>query len=550
VGFRNGFATPPTRLAHNPLHAPICGSGSGVPTRQKSLTGFFTPPPTISGPSRPTAGTRRDGSPSRIRPGGEGRKSRLRVRADSQNSAQEDVRPRTGTETVKRTGVKSTTTDRPKVTPLQTHRSAPVTSSSSALSTSDADPPRATPPNSKRRRKALTSSPSPPLFDDLPSLEAGPNHHPSSSDRPITPVPEYVLDIHRRLCGRDSERMSRVKSPWRLPGDGEDDVSPVRSKKVKVRKEREQEQKRHAIDERAHDQALVRRRQGQGKSEKDRNRNKENPDVGKRLVFGSSQAEGEVEPEVKGKGKRKLEMDMDQAIPVSPLAPLIVNTMRHQVSPSRKRARRSPSPEGMDEITPSAVYRELCDPPPPPPSPKALNTPTRVKTKSTSGNGLRRFPTGLSPSSAIPINSPSPVKKERASPVPVPESRRRDMPPVEVQMQANTDKTPGLSSPTKEGVREFVPVPMAAETLVTWSLGPGPVSDPVGPLSSDPPEEGDVYGVAKRPEPHPIQKTTGMPGGEDETQSVSFDPLFCTPSDKLARSVRCITIFPEPCALA
>jgi len=444
---------------------------------------------------------------------------------------------------------RSRPTDRPKVTPLQTHRSAPVTSSSSALSTSDADPPRATPPNSKRRRKALTSSPSPPLFDDLPSPEAGPSHHPSSSDRPITPVPDYVLDIHRRLCGRDSERMSRVKSPWRLPGD----ASPVRSKKVKVRKEREQEQKRHAVDERAHDQALVRRRQGQGqgqgKSDKDRNRNKENPDAGKRLVFGSSQAEGEVEPEVKAKGKRKLEMDLDQAIPVSPLAPLIVNTMRHQVSPSRRRARRSPSPR--DEITPSAVYRELCDPPPPPPSPKALNTPTKVKTKSPSGNGLRRFPTGLSPRSAIPINSPSPVKKEHASPVPIPEPRYRDIPPVEVQMQAITNEpTPGPSSPTKERVREFVPVPMAAETLVTWSLGPGPVSDPVGPPTSDPPEEGDAYGIAKRPEPHPIQKIAGIPGGEDETQSVSCQSLMGTLADDLACALRCITIFPEPCALA
>ena len=54
----------------------------------------------------------------------------------------------------------------------------------------------------------------------------------SSPMIPITPVPPSVLAEHRRLCGRDTERMRAIRSPWRLGEDSPLGVAPL--EKIKV----------------------------------------------------------------------------------------------------------------------------------------------------------------------------------------------------------------------------------------------------------------------------------------------------------------------------
>lgn len=50
-----------------------------------------------------------------------------------------------------------------------------------------------------------------------PRPAATPEQPPPSSVPPIglTPVPAHVMQLHARLCGRDEERMAKIKSPWK-----------------------------------------------------------------------------------------------------------------------------------------------------------------------------------------------------------------------------------------------------------------------------------------------------------------------------------------------
>lgn len=50
-----------------------------------------------------------------------------------------------------------------------------------------------------------------------PRPAATPEQPPASSVPPIglTPVPAHVMRLHARLCGRDEERMAKIKSPWK-----------------------------------------------------------------------------------------------------------------------------------------------------------------------------------------------------------------------------------------------------------------------------------------------------------------------------------------------
>jgi len=337
----------------------------------------------------PSTKGRQDGIPLR--------KSRLAVRADQRGSspADDEVDARDG---LLRNRPTPTTISKHKVVPLQTHRSAPVTSSSSGMSDAlDQDQDQQTPPKKRQRRRTTTLSP---LF---PPGSPVASH--MSSDRPITPVPDYVLDIHRRLCGRE---YTRVKSP--TVGT----VSPV---KTKTRKERELEKEKRAIDERAHDRALVRRR----------NREKENEH---RLVVGSSQSHVDDSPKYDGKRKRTFSpVDMPR------LAPVVVNTVHHTTAFKHNSPRHETTPRAAQSnahaFSPSAVYNELCNPTPP-----RISTPPKSRQ-------LRRIPTGTSPRSAIPITSPSPSPASKS------------ITPVKPMV------------PLSE-VREFKAVPMQAETLLSW----------------------------------------------------------------------------------
>jgi hypothetical protein len=421
TALRNGFATPPTTIKRPP------SSASTQVKKQGSMVanGFFTPTPKNVEDS-----ARGRGSPSTkgVKPETTLRKSRLAVRADERRSSPTDDVELDTKDNLPRNQNRPSPSTRPKAVPLQTHRSAPVSSSSGMSDALDQD--QHTPPRKRRRTTSLS-----PLF---PPGSPVASH--MSSDRPITPVPDYVLDIHRRLCGRE---FTRLKSP----ATG----SPA---KTKSRKEKEREKEQRAIDERAHDRALIRRR----------NREKENEH---RLVVGSSQSHGDIlSPKQDGKRKRGF-----SPVEMPRLMPMVVNTVHHSPSikhdtPRAARRKNINRPVAADAYSPSAVYKELCNPTPP-----RIHTPPKSRQ-------LRRMPTGASPRSAIPITSPSP------SPAP------KSIAPVKAM------------APPEPHHRDFEAIPMQAETLLSWG--------------------GDSR-TPTRPEPRPLQHHRPGPDEIDanETQSVS-----------------------------
>jgi len=436
TSLRNGFATPPTTTKR-----PSSSTNTQV-KKQGSIVGngFFTPTPK----NVEEYGKKR-GSPSTkgVKVETTLRKSRLGVRADERRSSPTDDMELDTKDNLPRNQHRPSPT-RPKVVPLQTHRSAPISSSSGMSDALDQD--EHTPPRKRRRTTSLS-----PLF---PPGSPVASH--MSSDRPITPVPDYVLDIHRRLCGRE---FTRPKSPTT--------GSPAKTK-PKSRKEKEREKGQKAIDERAHDRALVRRR----------NREKENEH---RLVVGSSQSNGDMlSPKQDGNRKRGF-----SPVDIPRLMPLVVNTVHHSPSinhdtPRAARRKDINRPVAADAYSPSAVYKELCNP-----------TPSRIHTPPKSRQ-LRRIPTGTSPRSAIPITSPSP------SPAP------KTITPVKA-----------MSSPSKPHPRDFEAVPMKAETLLSWG---GDTRTPI------------------RPEPRPIQHHQPGPDEINSTETQSVSPSSRARGRKLINS--------------
>ena len=426
--------------------------------KQGSIAGGFFTPTSIKKVEDDSAKKR--GSPSistsTPRPPGRGetiRKSRLAVRADERRSSpdepEEEVDKRDDLlrNRSRPTNTTTTTDMKPKVVPLQTHRSAPVSSSSGMSDAIDQDQSH-TPPRKRYRTSSPLFPPGSPVASHI------------SSDRPITPVPDYVLDIHRRLCGRE---FVRLKSPAR-GGTGQGQGSPAR-KRLKSKKEKEKENAKRVIDERAHDRALERRR--------NKEKEKENEN---RLVVGSSQSrEDEISPK---DGKRK--RDYIPSLDPPRLAPIVVNSLRHTVSmehdiPARS-TRDVENPVPANAFSPSAVYNELCRSPTPSPNRGRLSAPAPVLINTPpKSRQLRRIPTGTSPRSAIPITSPSPS--------PAPKSFTPMAPPV---------------------IRDFKAVPMQAETLLSWG--------------------GETTPIRPRPDPRPIQHHNPVAGDADsnETQSVSL----------------------------
>jgi len=387
TSIRNGFATPPTTIKR-----PTSSTNTQVKDQGSIVgNGFFTPTPK----NVEDSGKKRGDPSTTVKAETTSRTSRLAVRADEvRSSPTDDIELDTKNSSLRNQHQRPSPSTRPKVVPLKTHHSAPVSSSSGMSDALDQD--QRTPPRKRRRTTSLS-----PLF---PPGSPVASH--MSSDRPITPVPDYVLEIHRRLCGRE---FTRRKSPTT--------GSPAKTK-TKSRKEREREKERKAIDERAHDRALARRR----------NREKENEH---RLVVGSSPSNGDMpSPKQDGKHKRTF-----SPVDIPTLAPMVVNTVHHSplIKHDTPRAPRRRETSHRDAFSPSAVYEELCNPTPP-----QIHTPPISRQ-------LRRTPTGTSPRSAIPITSPSP------SPAP------KSITPAEAKMP-----------PAGPHPRDFEAVPMQAETLLSW----------------------------------------------------------------------------------
>ena len=453
------------------------------------------------------------------------------------------------------------TKTRPMTRPLQSHRSAPVTSSSSGMSDARDQEAEITPiRRRKKQRRTLTSSPSPPLFDhdhDRDTTEHGAHDTPVashvSSDRPITPVPDYVLDIHRRLCGRDTERMKRVKSPWRTtpkptsPNKNKDKNQPTPVPAPRSKSSRMEEYKRHEVDVRAHDQALAKRRKKQDTKEQE---NKV------QLVRDSSQVENEeTTPK---KRKRDIGLGAGQVLSPRPTntpakrihqATLIKSPIRRQARvPADGKFERLVPDYSMDEDVsvgsgPLAVYQAFRAPSP------RIRTPRKLK----------RIPTGTSPRSAIslaspsPSSSPTPIKHHNTTPPKNTTPTKRESPSGSSLIMTSPDlgdfavppQPIFTRSPSK--TQDFRPVPMDAETLMTWSLGPQ--------HQPQQPTEGEG---SRRPDPRPIQGERGHDSqmgdsGETQSQSVSHGPVNCSHVEELIEVVGPfgeVTVVPESLVVA
>ena len=74
----------------------------------------------------------------------------------------------------------------------------------------------------------------------LPHHTPSPPHRPSESESSppprVTPIPDHILAIHRQLCGRETARMRKIRSPWREPGDTPPSHQPPSSPSAKVSK--------------------------------------------------------------------------------------------------------------------------------------------------------------------------------------------------------------------------------------------------------------------------------------------------------------------------
>ena len=180
-------------------------------TRQMSLSGYLTPPTSSQQPTRRLANLRKEGQAENPNPRG----SPARDFA-SNSDRQLHAGPSKPREAVKRVAEISAASQssprRPR--PKATATIAPPPASQSIRS------------SHLPRSRPNTSSPAP-------------IHSDSPADLPTptlarTPIPEHVLAIHRQLCGRDSQRMKGIKSPWRRDGESEGSPRPAKVRRKNV----------------------------------------------------------------------------------------------------------------------------------------------------------------------------------------------------------------------------------------------------------------------------------------------------------------------------
>lgn len=442
-------------------------------------------------------------------------RSRLHVRADYSEEEEE------GSYSDDPTFGRPRQSQQAKTAPLQAHKSAPASSSSGM---SDAiDMPHQPPPRVRKKRRLTNPNPRtrsispvklqqqtpspikrhdravdldvdmspeqpPPVF----SPTSTPIHEPPhpSSDRPITPVPDYILDIHRRLCGQDPARTRRVKSPWRNSDPRFTPPGRVNSPSVSTRKRKLDPITLHQqeITARACDKALERRR---------------HVEHDKALVVDLSSDSVEHEPEeekVITPKKRKRGSE-------TALSPIAANTLRRSMAVTASYAGEDMSTGRSRTSRALPVHRSAQPAISPLPrasmaqasrgkSTSALRSPQATGTinnlvsattrRSQLSNGKQDHHTSFYLDEEVAHVDEEGYSALLATPSKEHVLHHKVSPPKTDTPTKGTSTTdfifPGQpspppppishTSPNKSKMREFKPVAMDAETLMTWSLGP------------------------------------------------------------------------------
>lgn len=534
VGFRNNISTPPpsTLRKFKGKH-----SDETPLARQSHIAGYLTPPTTTSAAkprqrlerlrrevedelrnTTPTTTTASRGAAG----GGARRIEDFWGSSDSEPGPSKLSPPlRTRHDPVHRS-----TQERPTVSPARKRIGATQPIRSSLL-----PPPRSPSPVPA----AISSDPPAPLSGSPPP------------DR--TPIPDHVLDLHKRLCHQDTARKQRVRSPWRR--DRGDLSSPVRRPKVKERASptRDIENRVKGIKEKDKGNGTGKKR-GLLVSLSDE---EQGTPVRNRSLSRDKQPLRSLKPNAGSQRSLKSQKE-DRAFVTGFTSP------RKRLRPAASRENTQPLPLHPTSRQ-TASQRKRIDPlPDSPEMPQQPASTTPLEDDNVAGTFSPLQNHLITPHQ--PASPTTPRKRLRRSPhhqITPPKSRS---PQHMHELNETLFAFPPPRQPRFEPEREFVheekkkewkPVDMDAETLMTWSLGFNCPPLPQMPSSDEPqrkaegddlPEDAIMEGatawlegalkpkeflIVERPDPTPIQKHKRRRSSScSDTESVRITSQVCS----------------------
>ncbi len=579
TAFNNSFATPPATVWRNAVAGPGPSTAAkrwarmdDTPhqTKQTTLKGFFTPPDTTSEPRRKA---KKVGS--------------SRLREERMNQRGSPVPRMSGKEPSQRTSEDDY------------WRSDELAD--------DLPPPMSEGDRPQRRNKSTKlkylSSPDiidiaidddlpPPLPAVIPSstlpaprLPTPPTSRtppiPSELERPLsehslTPVPDLVLDIHRRSCGQDG-RSRRGRSPWRKAEGAENDPSPTKRRK---KLDNVEEVTRRAVNKASRQKRkyrpLVNLSDGDSPPSK---RTMPLTSIPPNAMHLNSRSPRPIRVEKYSVSNRPSEVQRMRRRfrSRSPLKPLslegrIAEVVERARTP-RMRVFGTPG-DGRSQlpIRPTSAFGSTHEPREPIRGP----TPLPIETAPPTPSPPSSLPYDPSPPPSFPYDRPTSVStpRKRVSPhhkITPPKTRTPNKPREwEEHLETLFDFPPPPQPqffrevPGRKDSGGFIPAEMEPETLMTWSLGP--VTD-AAPASVEPVPTGSNAKRGERgtADPHPIRPSihplgkrkhsedhglTDLSGATSETQSVCNSyPLRASLIMSTACFVKPVTIISPPPSL-
>lgn len=437
--------------------------------------------------------------------------------------------------------------DNPNV--VLTAAPAPIHPNPRTLAATRAIPSSLTPSTQPRPLAPRHASPRPFSAAPTPASTRAEPTPPEHSPRPLTPVPKNVLAIHRQLCGQDPAQLERVHSPWRRQT----------SAQRLAREEAWREEDRKMRDERKRDREKTLAAKQDRKAQVDervRNRSM--------LLRGSDGVKRTRSLVDWGESEGSSPKRMRAGVPLTQLRPNSLVLTRSP--PSKERAERSralhldmaTSGSGGKQTAPnpSILARSFGENPSADraldlasksrPNPLLVDPAVKRDDARPSHAATPRIPpvssatvaeepsSSASPSPAPPSDPPHPSSTPKKSPA---TGHHTVTPPKTTGMRGQAHQEtlfafppppqPNFNAdpaPPRRAKQDFRPVEMQAETLLTWSLGPGVA----GPNSID---EKEVRHDAGQADPEQVE---GIAGANEPQRR---NPVDVTP-DKDAMELR------------
>ncbi|ORY32925.1 hypothetical protein BCR39DRAFT_522397 [Naematelia encephala] len=488
ASFRNTFATPPSTIRRNAVASSSKDTIKASTAKQTNLRGFFTPPTTDSAPKRRVggagAGRNRlkgdDGSPKM------GKRKR---RDDFWGSSLDEIHQRPLSPDVQDISNEDEEADDLFLPPPSATMIAHIPSSKLPAQTTLISAPSPQIPKAGQRSSVSPPVPQTPIIDAPPS---------SISERMLTPVPSSVMHLHARLCGQDTARNRRVRSPWRKKGDTPSPPPP---------KDREKEKKprgivmREEVDRRAKSRMI-----GKSKSL-----------VGLSSSSSDHEDRGMLSPRrinvLKARPTEIIHRSCDDGSPTRnrPVKPslsrkcatkdtsALPRTSMRQYSRPKSRSPTPLASIGLKPISLDDRISQLSDLPRPN-SPILFGLPSPIAIPSTPKKSTTTHHKVTPPKTKSAKRIRDVEETLFAFPVPQP-------PPQPLFEEPNPNKR-----------KEWAPIDMEPETLMTWSLAGGDITS-----------EPDVMSEGQGPE---------VEGGDEQRASVDMERQNSRESASLGPSIR------------